>query len=168
MGAALMDDSSAPFDEFGRPEQSAQAAARGPLAHWMRAALKGISFGALWIALLTAIYIVAFHAFRMCGGPQTDFLRTLKSAIPLIAIGISYISLIFTVQRTKAQRFLGFLVGLAFILWGAEQFMSDQGWISFIDDIVVFLFVLDLSIVVRENLKRSSAEGAKQKPALDA
>jgi Ca2+/Na+ antiporter len=102
----------------------------------------------------------------MCGGIQPEFLRTLKSAIPLIAIGVSYISLIFTVQRTKAQRFLGFLVGLAFILWGAEQFMSNQGWISFIDDIVVFLFVLDLSIVVRENLKRSSGGDSKQKPTL--
>jgi hypothetical protein len=42
---------------------------------------------------------------------------------------------------------------LAFVLWGLEQFLTDQAWISFIDDVVVFLFVVDLSIVIRHNLK---------------
>ena len=155
-----MNEPSAPFDEFGHPEQSEHEVPRGHLSCWTRAGLQGISAVALCIAFLTAIFIVALHAFRVFGGPQLDFLWTLKSAIPLMAIGISYISLIFTVPRTNAQRFLGFLVGVAFILWGVEQFMDDQGWISFIDDIVVFLFVLDLSIVIRENLTRSSGKRA--------
>lgn len=118
-------------------------------------ALQGISFGGLWVALLTAVFIVALHTFRVLGGKLPAFLGTLKSAVPLMAIGISYISLIFTVPRTMAQRFLGFLVGSAFVLWGLEQFTAKVEWIAYVDDIVVFLFVFDLSIVIRENLARS-------------
>jgi len=160
-----MDDSSEPFDEFGHSQQSVQDAPRGPLSCWTRAGLQSISFVALVSAFSTAVLIVAFHTFRVFGGTQPAFLPVLKSAIPLIAIGISYITLVFTIPRTGAQRVLGVLVGLAFVLWGAEQFMHDQGWISFIDDIVVFLFVLDLSIVVWENLKRSLRERRLRKPS---
>ncbi len=49
-------------------------------------------------------------------------------------------------------------MSLAFVFWGTEQFLNDARWISFIDDIVVFLFVLDLSIVIRQNLAESSVE----------
>ena len=153
-----MNEPSAPFDEFGHPEQSVQEVRRGLAFYWARAGLQGFSFCALWIALLTAVFIVGLHIFRVLGGNQPAFLGTLKSAVPLIAIGISYISLIFTIPRTAAQRFLGFLVGLAFVLWGVEQFLDNQRWISFIDDIVVLLFVVDLSIVIREILARSSGE----------
>ena len=150
-----MDEPSAPFDEFGHPDQLVREKPRGLLASWTRGALRGISFGGVWIALLTAIFIVLFHTFRVAGGKQPAFLGTLKSAIPLMAIGLSYISLIFTVPRTIAQRCLGFLVGLAFVLWGLEQFMGKAEWIAYVDDIVVLLFVFDLSIVIRENLARS-------------
>jgi DNA replication protein DnaC len=39
-----------------------------------------------------------------------------------------------------------------------EQFLSDQAVISFIDDVVVFLFVVDLSIVIRHNLRSCAGE----------
>jgi len=153
-----MSEFSTPFDEFGHPEKPVQDVRRGLLSYWTRAGVQGISSGALCIAFLTAIFIVALHAFRVFGGHRLDFLWMPKSAIPLMAIGISYVALVFTVPRTIAQRLLGVLVGVAFVLWGVEQFLDDQDWISFIDDIVVFLFVLDLSIVIRENLTRSSGE----------
>jgi len=153
-----MNESTAAFDEFGHPEQSVEEVRRGFFSRCVRAALLGISSAALGLALLSATFIVALHTFRVFGGHQPDFLWTVKSAIPLMAIGISYATLILTVPRTIAQRFLGFLVGVAFILWGAEQFLHEQGWISFIDDVVVFLFVLDLSIVIRGNLARSLTE----------
>jgi hypothetical protein len=140
------------FDEFEHSEQCAQTR-DNLISKWARDVLKGVSMVALWIAFLTAISIVGLHAFRMIGGNTPAFLLTLKSAVPLIGIGLSYICLILAVPRTIPQRLLGFLVGVAFILWGAEQFMSNQGLASFIDDIVVFLFVLDLSLVVRKNLK---------------
>lgn len=60
----------------------------------------------------------------------------------------------FAVPRTRSQVVLGLMVSAAFILWGIEQYVADRGLASFIDDIVVFLFVLDVSLVIRGQLKR--------------
>jgi hypothetical protein len=49
-------------------------------------------------------------------------------------------------------------MGLAFVLCGLEQFLSDQAVIFSIDDIVMFLLVVDLSIVIRQNLKSGTGE----------
>jgi len=161
-----MNEPPAPFDEFAHPDRDAPTGRQGFLHSWARASLQAISFAGLWLALLTAIFIVALHAFRAAGGSPPGFLWTPKSAIPLIVIGLSYLSLIFTVPRTWGQRFLGVLVSVAFIFWGAEQFMNDVRWISLIDDIVVFLFVLDLSIVIRKNLAESSVKRPVHKAGL--
>jgi hypothetical protein len=78
-----------------------------------------------------------------------------KSALPLIGIGVSYALLQFTVPRTRAEFCLSLAVSLAFILWGAEQFVPEPRIASRMDDLVVFLFVLDLGIVIRGQLVRS-------------
>lgn len=124
--------------------------------HWVQTGLRGLSFVALWVAILTAAFLVARHALALIVGSQPPI--TLKSAIPLIAIGISYSVLIITLRRTLGQRLVGIFMGLAFVLWGLEQFLSDQAVITFMDDIVVFLFVVDLSIVIRQNLRNCAVE----------
>jgi hypothetical protein len=77
---------------------------------------------------------------------------------PFDAIGVSYFFLIVTLRRTLGQRLVGIFIGVAFVLWGSEQFLGNQALISFIDDVVVFLFVVDLSIVIRQNLKNCADE----------
>jgi len=118
--------------------------------------LRGLSFSALWVAILTASFLIVRHILPLIMGSQPPI--TLKSAVPLIAIGISYSILIITLRRTVGQRLVGIFMGLAFVLWGLEQFLSDHAVISFIDDIVVFLFVVDLSIVIRQNLRSCAGE----------
>jgi hypothetical protein len=72
----------------------------------------------------------------------------LKSGVPLILIGVSFGFIQFAFPRTVGQRLLGLSVGTAFILWGAEQYISDPGVVAFMDDVVMFLFVLDLGLVI--------------------
>jgi DNA replication protein DnaC len=151
-------DFSAPFDEFGHSQQNLQQFSRGPLSYWARLGFFGLSAAALGAALLSAVALLVLRAVYLFAGPLEGFPWALKSAVPLIAVGFSYICLIITATRSAAQRLLGFLVGLAFILWGAEQFLSNQSLAAGLDDVVVFLFVLDLSFVIRENLGRSVAE----------
>ena len=122
----------------------------------IQAGLRGLSFGALWVAILTAGFLIARHALPLMTGSQTPI--SFKSAVPLIAIGVSYFVLILSLRRTPGQRLVGIFVGTAFVLWGLEQFLSNQIWISFIDDVVVFLFVVDLSIVIRHNLRSCVGE----------
>ena len=149
-----MGEFSSPFDEFEHP--SGPAVRRGILARSVQTGLRGLSFGALWVAILTAGFLILRHALPLVMGSQPPI--SLKSAVPLIAIGISYSLLIIILRQTLGQRIVGIFMGLAFVLWGAEQFLRDQAVISFMDDIVVFLFVVDLSIVIRQNLRSCAGE----------
>jgi DNA replication protein DnaC len=147
---------STPFDEFEHPNRSAAAIRRGSLGLWVQDGLRLLSFGSLWVAILTASFLILRHAQPLLMGSQPVI--PFKSAIPLIAIGISYFILIASLRRTFGQRLVGIFIGLAFVLWGLEQFLNDQAVIAFIDDVVVFLFVVDLSIVIRHNLRTCTGE----------
>jgi hypothetical protein len=56
------------------------------------------------------------------------------------------------------------MVAVAFILWGIEQFLSNRAMAVFLDDIVVLLFVLDLSIVIYGHLKPGAPSVGKESP----
>ena len=113
--------------------------------------LRFASAVALGLAVCSAICLVSL---RLIHCVQPDLLPwTLKSAIPLILIGLAFAFLQFALPRTRAQILLGLTVAAAFILWGTEQFLSNQALVASIDDLVVFLFVLDLSIVIYGHLK---------------
>ncbi len=85
------------------------------------------------------------------------FTWTLKSAIPLILAGASFACLQFAVPRTRPQIVLGLSASSAFILWGIEQFVTNRLLASCIDDLVVFLFVLDLSLVVYGQIRNPAS-----------
>jgi DNA replication protein DnaC len=142
---------STPFDEFEDPSRSAKATRLGKAMLWFQAGLRLLSFASLWVAIVTASFLILRHAQPLLLGWQPPI--PFRSAIPLIAIGISYFVLITTLRRTAGQRLVGIFTGLAFVLWGLEQCLRDKTIISFIDDVVVFLFVVDLSIVIRHNLR---------------
>jgi hypothetical protein len=131
---------------------------RQPGKHKIRLILKTTSAITLCLALLTAVVVVSLRLIH-CFQPNV-FSLPLKSGIPLILIGLSFSSLQFAVRRTHFQRILGLSVSVAFILWGSEQFLPNQAMVSFIDDVVVFLFVLDLGIVICGLLKFGNGERA--------
>lgn len=159
-----MDQVSIPFDEFEDHAERAPGPRRGPVGRWTETVLRVLSFAALWAAILTAAFVVLTHAMPLLTGSQSPVL--LKSGIPLIAIGASYISLVLTLRRTPGQLLVGLLMGLAFVLWGMEQFLTNRAIILFIDDCVVFLFVVDLSIVIRHNFRECAGERRVRKACL--
>ncbi|HUD46700.1 MAG TPA: hypothetical protein VMR33_07710 [Candidatus Baltobacteraceae bacterium] len=136
-------------DEHIKADESAEAhelaSGRGSVA------LRVISSIAVGLAIFSAISIVALRLIH-CVRPNL-LPWTLKSAIPLILIGVAFACLQFILPRTRRQILLGLMVAVAFILWGTEQFLSNQTIASFIDDLVVLLFVIDLSIVIYGHLK---------------
>jgi hypothetical protein len=115
-----------------------------------------ISASAAGLAISAAIALVTLsliHCF------QPNFLPwTIKSAVPLILIGVAFASFQFALPRTRCQLLLGSSVSVAFILWGTEQFLVNQAIVSVIDDLVVFLFVIDLGIVICGSLRRKNGE----------
>jgi hypothetical protein len=145
-----MDDSSTdPFDEYptkgAHPPQ--QRSRPGAITRGLRVFSAALALAAfsLSLVIVTTDLIRCFHPKLV---PWN-----LKSGFALLFIGISYLGLQLTLRRTRVQFILSVVVSIAFALWGAEQFLSNQALVSAIDDVVVLLFVLDLSIVIRGNLK---------------
>jgi len=113
--------------------------------------LRILSGAALLCACGSALGVILLDAVHWL---QQDISWKVKSALPLIGIGVSYALLQFTLPRTRTEFLLSLAVSLAFILWGLEQFIPTPRIASQIDDIVVFLFVVDLAIVIWGRLKR--------------
>jgi hypothetical protein len=133
-----------------------------PAASGRVIALRVISAIAFGLAISTAIIIVILHLVY-CLQPSL-VTWTLKSGDPLILIGVAFASLQFALPRNRRQMLLGLMVAAAFILWGTEQFLSNQAIVSLIDDIVVLLFVLDLSIVIYGHLKPGAHPAGQELP----
>jgi hypothetical protein len=124
--------------------------------------LRTICAIALGLAVSTGVILVVLRVVH-CLQPRL-FPWTLKSAVPLILIGVAFACLQFVVARSRAQVLLGLLVAAAFILWGTEQFLSNHAIVSFIDDVVVFLFVLDLGMVIYGHLKPGTRAHSPELP----
>jgi hypothetical protein len=134
----------------------------GPRTNRGAGVLRIASAIALGLAVSTALVLLVLRILH-CLLPQWCP-WTLKSAVPLILVGIAFACLQFVVTRARAQIVLGLLVSLAFILWGTEQFLSNPAVVSFIDDVVVFLFVIDLGIVIYGHLKPGPHASSSELP----
>jgi hypothetical protein len=133
-----------------------------PASNFVSRVLWSLSAVALGLAVCSAILLVALRLIHLA--QPNLLLWPLKSAIPLILIGVAFASMQFALPRTRTQFALGFVVSAAFIGWGFEQFLSNRALISLIDDFVVFLFVLDLSIVIYSHLKPGGGQGNEDLP----
>ena len=109
---------------------------------------------AVVLAISAAFLLIALRLIQYI---EPNLLQwTFKSAIPLILIGAAFASFQFAVPRSRIQILLGLIVAAAFMLWGLEQFLSNPALVSVIDDLVVFLFVLDLGIVICGSLREQN------------
>ena len=56
-------------------------------------------------------------------------------------------------EKTK-----GILLGLAFVLWGAEQLLSTSIWVTVMDSLVITIFVVDLALIIMEHLRHKDQD----------
>jgi hypothetical protein len=141
--------STTPFDDYSGSRENALK--RRPHLAPLAGTLRIVSGLVLIFAFGSAAAIILLDAVHWAR-PELAF--RIKSALPLIGIGVSYALLQITLPRTWTELCLGFAVSAAFILWGLEQYLP-AAIASHIDDVVVFLFVLDLAIVIRGRLAES-------------
>ena len=52
----------------------------------------------------------------------------------------------------------GLALGTAFVLWGAEQLLPPSSLITVMDGLVITIFVVDLSFIIRDHLRRQNDE----------
>jgi len=81
-----------------------------------------------------------------------------SGAVALILIGASYLSLQLGARQRWNQKLKGVFLGLAFVLWGSEQFLPASRLVTLMDSAVITIFVVDLGLIILERLKeRGSA-----------
>lgn len=136
---------SGPFDDFAvEAGKGAGRRAGGGMA-----VLRAISGVAMTVAVVGALVVIGCEVVRAV---RPAFGWKLKSAVPLIAIGVSYASLQFTLNRKRLELCLSLAVSAGFIFWGLEQYIPVPRIASALDNVVVLIFVTDLSLVIRSHL----------------
>jgi len=80
-------------------------------------------------------------------------------AVALMLIGASYAAAHATGPLRSGARVRAVSLGLAFVLWGAEQFMPMSRVVVGVDCVLVCVFVVDLSLSVVNRLKNESGGG---------
>lgn len=140
-----------PFENDSTQNPDAKPGERKIRAGRLRSPLRLVSAISLVLALVIAVAIVAIDYGHFFGAGLPSWRP--RPAFALILAGLSYSCLQITLPRTRREFLLGIAVAGAFILWGAEQFVPDERLVTLIDDAVVFLFVMDLSIVILGGLK---------------
>jgi hypothetical protein len=113
--------------------------------------LRGLSL-LLFLSALAGIIILLFsdvsHALRFTSFHQQT------SAAALILIGTSYISLQLSAKRRWTEKLKGIFLGLAFAMWGSEQFLPAGRAVTLMDSAVITIFVVDLGLIILDYLKR--------------
>ena len=74
-------------------------------------------------------------------------------ALSFMLIGASYLSLLFSAGRPLRAMLKEIFLGIAFLLWGCEQFLPPGPLVTVMDTAVILIFVIDLSWIIVERLK---------------
>jgi hypothetical protein len=104
-----------------------------------------LAVGAIGVLLASdvshALHLTAFHQQ--------------SSAMALILIGASYISLQLSAKRRWSEKLKGIFLGFAFVLWGSEQFLPASRVVTLMDSAVITIFVVDLGLIILDYLKQT-------------
>lgn len=79
-------------------------------------------------------------------------------SLSLIFVGLSYISLQLSARRGWDELIKGILLGVAFVLWGGEQYLPPGTLVNAMDSVVITIFVVDLSLIILQHLKLKDHE----------
>ncbi|MGA3007730.1 MAG: hypothetical protein ABSE59_07555 [Opitutaceae bacterium] len=114
--------------------------------------LRGLSlllFLSALAGISALIYSDVSHALR----PSS--LHQQASAAALIFIGTSYVSLQLSTKRRWNEKIKGLFLGLAFALWGSEQFLPAGRLVTLMDTAVITIFVVDLGLIILDGLGKT-------------
>lgn len=79
-------------------------------------------------------------------------------ALSFMLIGSSYVALQLSLRRPRSEKVKAILLGVAFLFWGSGQFLPPSPCATAMDAAVVVIFVVDLSLIIIESLKRDRYE----------
>jgi hypothetical protein len=74
-------------------------------------------------------------------------------ALALMFVGSSFICMQLSARGQANGMLKGLLLGLAFVLWGGDQFLPPGTAATAIDSVVIAIFVVDLGLVIATHLE---------------
>ena len=93
-------------------------------------------------------------------GFKFDTDHTRRGSIPFILLGFAFMAYQLSLNIPWPQRIKGLMLGVAFALWGSEQFLPPGPGLTLMDNVVVMIFVVDLGlIIVGQLFKPNSKNG---------
>ena len=78
----------------------------------------------------------------------------LISAVPLLTVGLAYLTLQLLLRPRLIELFRPLMVAAAFILWGIDQLLPPSPLAGTLGDLVILLYVVDLALIVKEQVTR--------------
>ena len=118
------------------------------LFRWLSTILFVSAIGAMLTLLVSdALNALTPTAVHRCAG-----------ALAFMLIGSSYVALQLSLRRPRSEKLKAILLGIAFLFWGSGQFLPPSLFATAMDTAVVVIFVVDLSLIIIENLKRNHYE----------
>jgi hypothetical protein len=117
--------------------------------------LRGLSLLLFLLAVGAIVVLLSSdisHSLRLTSFHQE------ASAMALILIGTSYISLQLKAKRRWNEKLKGIFLGFAFVLWGGEQFLPASKLVTLMDSTVITIFVVDLGLIILDSLKRNDRQ----------
>jgi hypothetical protein len=106
-------------------------------------------------ALLAMVTLLVSDAFTELTSTP---LHRRAGALSFMLIGSSYVALQLSLRRPRSEKIKAILLGVAFLFWGSGQFLPPSPWATAMDSAVVVIFVVDLSLIIIESLKRNHYE----------
>jgi hypothetical protein len=109
--------------------------------------LSGVLFGLALIALAWLLLPDLWSGFRPSLRHQQ------AGALALMFVGSSFCCMQFSAGGRRKEMLKGLLLGLAFVLWGGEQFLPAGAAVTAMDSLVIGIFVVDLGLVIAGHLE---------------
>jgi hypothetical protein len=130
--------------------------------HFSRTQLTEMAKLLRWLStiffILALAGIATLLAFDVLNRLKPTPIHQRAGALSFMLIGASYISLQLGTRRRWSETLKGVMLGVAFLLWGGEQFLPPSLWVTAMDSLVVLIFVVDLSLIIVGRLKRNTPE----------
>jgi hypothetical protein len=114
--------------------------------------LSTILFVLALVAMLTLLVSDIWNALTLTA------LHRRAGALSFMLIGASYVALQLSSRQPWSEKAKAMLLGVAFLFWGSVQFLSPSPWATAMDSAVVVIFVVDLSLIIMESLRRKNYE----------
>jgi hypothetical protein len=115
----------------------------------MKAVFRPLS-GVLFLLALIALAFLLIS--DLCVRLRLTAVHQRAGGLALMLAGASFVCLQLSTGARRADVLKGILLGLAFVLWGGEQYLPPGPWVTAIDSVVIVIFVADLGLVIRGSL----------------